>query len=90
MNTQEPAVLARPRLQSAANLRLGLPAPGQRSVCDALDNLLDTGVVVRGEITLNVADVELVYLSVELVLCSTETAKKLRAENKLPAVPETN
>jgi hypothetical protein len=47
------------------------PAP---SLCDALDQLLDTGVVVSGELRVKVADIDLLYVALELVACSHETA----------------
>jgi hypothetical protein len=40
---------------------------------DVVDRLLDAGVVVRGEIWLTVADVDLVFLGVDLVLANPDT-----------------
>ncbi|HEY9753973.1 MAG TPA: gas vesicle protein [Oculatellaceae cyanobacterium] len=40
------------------------------SLCDLLDRLLYTGVVVRGDVTISVADVDLVYLQLNLLLTS--------------------
>jgi len=40
------------------------------SLCDALDRVLDTGVVALGEVKLSVADVDLVYLGLQLVITS--------------------
>ncbi|MFT6103982.1 MAG: hypothetical protein ACJA1E_000397 [Paracoccaceae bacterium] len=37
---------------------------------DLVDGLLDHGVVIRGEIWLTVADIDLVFLGVDLVLAS--------------------
>lgn len=54
--------------------------PGMRLV-DVLDRLLDRGVVVRGEIWLTVADVELVFVGADLVIAS---ADKIRAA-RLPS-----
>jgi hypothetical protein len=44
------------------------------SLCEMLDRLLNKGVVVVGEITISVADVDLLYLGLNLVLTSMETA----------------
>jgi len=44
------------------------------SLCEALDRVLHKGVALRGEVVLSVADVDLVYLGLKLVLCSTDTA----------------
>ncbi|MBI4612505.1 MAG: gas vesicle protein [Planctomycetes bacterium] len=53
-------------------LRVG---PGKSaSLCDALDSLLDTGAVVSGDLRIRVADVDLIYVALELVACSWETA----------------
>ncbi|MBL8633231.1 MAG: gas vesicle protein [Myxococcales bacterium] len=46
------------------------------SLCEVLDRVLHKGVVLRGDLVISVADVELLYLGLELVLCSTETARK--------------
>ena len=45
------------------------------SLCETLDRVLNKGVVVAGEVTIAVADVELVYLELHLVLSSVETAR---------------
>ncbi len=46
------------------------------SLCEALDRVLNKGAVIVGHVTLSVADVDLVYLGLELVLTSIETARK--------------
>jgi hypothetical protein len=46
------------------------------SLCEALDRVLHKGVALRGDIVLSVADVDLVYLGLQLILCSTETARR--------------
>lgn len=46
------------------------------SLCELLDRVLNKGVVVRGEVVITVADVELLYLGLELILCATETARQ--------------
>jgi hypothetical protein len=45
---------------------------------DLVDRILDKGVVLTGDITISVADVDLVYLGVRLLLSSIETAERLR------------
>ena len=45
------------------------------SVCEVLDRILNKGVVVAGEVTISVADVDLLYLGLQLVLTSIETAR---------------
>ena len=45
------------------------------SICEVLDRVLNKGVVLAGEITISVADVDLLYLGLNLVLTSIETAR---------------
>lgn len=44
---------------------------------DLLDRLLDKGVVVSGDITLSVAEVDLVYVGLRLLLSSAHTAERV-------------
>ena len=56
---------------------LGALEEDQRvSVCEVLDRVLNKGVVVAGEVTISVADVDLLYLGLNLVLTSVETARE--------------
>lgn len=43
------------------------------SLCETLDQVLETGVVLSGEIIISIAKVDLVYLNLTLVLSSVET-----------------
>jgi hypothetical protein len=47
------------------------------SLCEALDRVLNTGVVALGEVTLSVADVDLIYLGLQLVVTSIESGREL-------------
>ena len=53
----------------------GLDDLDRVSLCEVLDRVLNKGAVVSGEVTISVAGVELVYLGLELVLTSIETAR---------------
>jgi hypothetical protein len=46
------------------------------ALVDLLDRLLGGGVVVHGDLTLAVADVDLVYVGLRAVLASVETAQR--------------
>ena len=46
------------------------------SLCEALDRVLNKGAVVVGEVSISVANVDLVYLGLQLVLTSIETARE--------------
>lgn len=64
---------------TARQRRGGLPEERQGeadrlSLCEALDRILNKGAVVAGEVTISVANIDLIYLSLQLILCSIETA----------------
>jgi hypothetical protein len=46
------------------------------SLCEALDRILNKGAVVVGEVTISVADIDLIYLGLQVVLSSIETARE--------------
>ncbi len=46
------------------------------SRCETLDRVLNKGAVIVGEVAISVADVDLVYLGLQLVLTSIETARE--------------
>ena len=48
----------------------------ETSVLELLDRVLNTGVVLVGDITITVADIELIYLRLQLMLSSAETARQ--------------
>lgn len=45
------------------------------SLCETLDRVLNKGVVIAGEVVISVADIDLIYLGLQLVLTSVETAR---------------
>jgi gas vesicle structural protein len=45
------------------------------SLCETLDRVLNKGVVIVGEVVISVADIDLIYLGLQLVLTSVETAR---------------
>jgi hypothetical protein len=58
------------------NTRNNIIKHQQVTLLDLIDRLLDKGVVVKGEILLSVADIDLVYLSLELLLSSVKTVEE--------------
>jgi hypothetical protein len=48
------------------------------SLCEALDRILHKGAVLFGEVMISVADIDLVYLGLQVILASMETARGLR------------
>ena len=81
--------VARPEQGPTADQR---PAPGQVpprdldeaalreevTLLELLDRVLDKGVVLSGDITLSVADVDLVYVGLRVLLSSVEAAQRQR------------
>ena len=53
---------------------MALPQENKASLCELLDRVLNTGVVAMGEIVISVAGVDLIYLNLNLLLTSVETA----------------
>lgn len=54
------------------------------SLLDILDHVLNAGVVIHGSIVISLAGVDLVYLGLNVVLTSVETAlRHLEAENRV-------
>ncbi|MBI5251810.1 MAG: gas vesicle protein [Desulfomonile tiedjei] len=45
------------------------------SLCEALDRVLNKGAVVAGEVTISVANVDLIYLGLQVVLASVDTIR---------------
>jgi len=45
------------------------------SLCELLDRVLNTGVVATGDIVISVAGIDLIYLNLQLLLTTVETAR---------------
>ena len=48
------------------------------TLLELLDRVIDHGVVLAGDITISVADVDLIYLGLRVMLTSVERAEELR------------
>jgi hypothetical protein len=48
------------------------------TLLEVLDRVLNKGVVVSGDIVISVADIDLVYLGLKVLLSSVETMEQLR------------
>ena len=63
---------------------LGGGDDSEYSLLDILDHVLNAGVVVHGSVVISVAGVDLVYLGLNAVLTSVETAlKHIKGPTKL-------
>jgi hypothetical protein len=56
------------------------PLEEQVTLLELVDRVLNKGVVLSGDITLSVADVDLVYVGLRVLLSSVGTLDRLRLE----------
>jgi hypothetical protein len=52
-------------------------APRSDSLADVLERVLDRGIVIAGDVVVNVLDIELLTLKLRLVVASVDTAAKM-------------
>ena len=57
----------------------------QVTLLELVDRVLNKGVVLSGDITLSVADVDLVYVGLRVLLASASTLDRLAQEPKAKA-----
>lgn len=48
------------------------------TLLEILDRVLDKGVIISGDVVISVADVDLIYLGLKVLLSSVETMENLR------------
>jgi len=48
------------------------------TLLELLDRVLDKGAVVSGDIVISVADVDLIYIGLKVLISSVETMERLR------------
>jgi gas vesicle structural protein len=53
----------------------------QLSLAELVNRVLDRGAIITGEVVISVAGVDLLFLGLQLVLSSVETAEKYGAIN---------
>lgn len=46
------------------------------SLCEVLDRILNKGAVIIGEAVISVADIDLIFLSLQVIVASVETARR--------------
>ncbi|MEI7725259.1 MAG: gas vesicle protein [Bacteroidota bacterium] len=49
------------------------------TILELLDRVLNKGVILTGDVVISVADVDLVYLGIKLMLSSVETMEQLKS-----------
>ena len=60
----------------------------QVTLLDLLDRILDKGVLLGGDITISVADVDLIYVGLKVLLSSVETVERMRTAAQTPVQVE--
>ena len=53
-----------------------LDAKEHVSLCETLDRVLNKGAVIVGDVMISVADIDLIYLGLQVILTSVETARR--------------
>lgn len=72
-----------PSLKTLDKISTNLYPPREERVTliDALDKVLEKGAIVNGEVAIRVADVDLMYLGLRLVLTSVSKAEEMSGKN---------
>jgi len=60
----------------------GFDEEEELSLLETLDHVLDYGLVIAGEVTIAVANVDLIYLGLNLLLGSVETVNRVLGERE--------
>ena len=60
------------------------------TLLEILDRVLDKGVVITGDMVISVAEVNLIYLGLKVLLSSVETMEKLRGSEFASPMQEAN
>jgi hypothetical protein len=60
------------------------------TLLEILDRVLDKGVIISGDMVISVADVDLIYLGLKVLLSSVETMEKLRGSPFSSPMQEAN
>ncbi|HLX75398.1 MAG TPA: gas vesicle protein [Terriglobales bacterium] len=66
------------------DLLAGLAGQDEISLLDILDHVLNAGVVIHGSVVISLAGVDLIYLGLNVVLTSVETALRHMRLEEMP------
>ena len=67
----------------ALDEEFGLDEGDELSLLETLDHVLDRGLVIAGEVRIAVADVDLIFLGLNVLLGSVETVDRVLGERAL-------
>ena len=56
------------------------------TILELLDRVLTKGVILTGDIVISVADIDLIYLGVKLMLSSVETMEQLKSRKSIKEI----
>jgi hypothetical protein len=57
--------------------RMATPSRSYDSLADILERVLDKGIVIAGDVSISVLDIELLTLKLRLLVASVDTAKEM-------------
>ena len=57
--------------------RSGPPAPANGTLADILERVLDKGIVIAGDIQINLLDIELLTIKLRLLIASVDRAREM-------------
>jgi hypothetical protein len=60
----------------------GLVEAREVTLLDLVDRAVDHGVILAGDITIAVADIDLIYMALQVLLASVERVNELHAERE--------
>lgn len=63
---------------------LGLQEEDELSLLETLDHVLSRGLVIAGDVTISVADIDLIYIGLNLLVGSVETIHQVLGARDLP------
>jgi Gas vesicle protein len=69
--------MSEPALRRAGGIGSGSLGRQPDSLADVLERVLDKGIVIAGDIVVNVLDIELLTLKLRLFISSAETARQM-------------
>jgi len=52
------------------------------SLLEVLDRVMNKGVIIAGDLTISVADIDLLYLGLQVIVTSVETMEREKAKNR--------
>jgi hypothetical protein len=65
------------QMQTHSGARPPASSSGGGDLADILERVLDKGIVVAGDIAINLLDIELLTIKLRLLIASADTAKKM-------------